>query len=153
MDTAKEIANYMLSKKALTPKQVQKLLYYAYSLYLVKYNDSYNEEQMNRLFNDKIEAWKHGPVVRNVYDYIKKVAFSNELVACKEKIKLSDEKIENFIDKILTVYGDCSGYELEQMTHSEEPWQEAIKKGRNNPISDNTIYNFYANKYKINDNV
>ena len=31
MDTAIQIAKYMLSKKPLTPKQGEKLLYYAYS--------------------------------------------------------------------------------------------------------------------------
>lgn len=150
MDTAKQIANYMLSKKTLTPKQVQKLLYYAYSLYLVKYNESFMQEGMNKLFEDKIEAWDHGPVIRNVYDYIKKVALSNQLVTCNTKIQLSDIKIENFIDKILKVYGQYSGYELEQMTHSEEPW---IKTSKNNIISDEIIYNYYSNKYKKVDNI
>lgn len=150
MDTAKQIANYMLSKKTLTPKQVQKLLYYAYSLYLVKYNESFNQNEMNRLFEDKIEAWDHGPVIRNVYDYIKKVALSNELVTCKSKIELSNPKIENFIDKILKVYGQFSGYELEQMTHSETPW---MITQRNDVIGDEIIYNYYSNKYKKVDNI
>lgn len=148
MDTAKEIANYMLSKKALTPKQVQKLLYYAYSLYLIKYNDCYDENNMNKLFNDKMEAWAHGPVIRNVYDYIKNVALSYQLVTCKNKIELSDKKIENFIDKILSVYGQYSGYELELMTHAERPWKEAMNIGRNQVISDKTIYEFFSKKYK-----
>lgn len=150
MDTAKQIANYMLSKKTLTPKQVQKLLYYAYSLYLVKYNDSFRQEGMNKLFEDKIEAWEHGPVIRDVYRYIKKVALSNQLVTCNTKIQLSDVKIENFIDKILKVYGQYSGYELEQMTHSEEPWKNTF---RNNIISDKIIYDYYSNKYKKADNI
>lgn len=149
MDTAKNIANYMLSKKVLTPKQVQKLLYYAYSLYLIKYNDCYNENNMNRLFEDKIEAWAHGPVIRNVYDYIKAVALSNQLVVCNKTIKLCDTKTENFIDKVLNVYGQYSGYELELMTHSELPWQEAMNFGQNTVISDKTIYDYYSNKYKI----
>lgn len=153
MDTAKKIAKYMLSKKLLTPKQVQKLLYYAYSLYLVKYNDSYKEGQMKKLFEDKIEAWEHGPVIRNVYDYIKKVAMSNQLVACSEKVNLSDKKTENFIDKILMVYGQFSGYELELMTHAEQPWKEAMNIARNSQISDETIYRYYSNKYKVVDNI
>lgn len=148
MNTAKEIANYMLSKRVLTPKQVQKLLYYAYSLYLIKYNDKYQQGQMNKLFDDKIEAWEHGPVIREVYDYIKKVALSNQLVACNQKINLSSEKVENFIDKILKIYGNFSGYELEKMTHSEEPWNNAMKISKNSIISDEIIYNYYSNKYK-----
>ncbi len=149
MESALNIANYMLSKKVLTPKQVQKLLYYAYSLYLVKYNDKYEENNMNRLFNDKIEAWKHGPVVRDVYDYIKVVAFSYELVSCKGDIRLQDTRTENFINKILNVYGQYSGYELEKMTHNEPPWQIAIEKGWNQQITDRSIYEYFSKKYKI----
>jgi len=148
MDRAKDIANYMLSKKALTPKQVQKLLYYAYSLYLVKYNENYEQENMNKLFDDKIEAWEHGPVIRAVYDYMKKVAFSYQPVTCKGKVELSEKRIENFIDKILSVYGQYSGYELELMTHAERPWNEAMEIGRNHVISDKTIYEYFSNKYK-----
>ena len=145
MDTAKQIAEYMLSKKPLTPKQVQKLLYYAYALYLIKYNDCYQKGNMNKLFDDKIERWDNGPVIRNVYNYIKHVAMSNELVTCKAEIKLSSPKIENFIDKILKVYGQYSGYQLENLTHSETPW---IVTGRNEVIDDKIIFDYYSEKYK-----
>lgn len=153
MDRAIDIAKYMLSKKTLTPKQVQKLLYYAYSLYLIKYNDKYEEHNMNRLFNDRIEAWMHGPVIRNVYDYIKTTAYSNELVTCNGTITLSDKRIENFIDKILLVFGQYSGYELEQMTHSETPWKltymDCDGEARcSKKIDDKLIYDYYSEKYK-----
>lgn len=155
MDTAIQIAKYMLSKKPLTPKQVQKLLYYAYSLYLIKYNEQYNSEHMNKLFDDKIEAWQHGPVIRSVYDYIKNTAYSNELVECKDDIRLSDRRIENFIDKILLVFGQYSGYELELMTHSEKPWKDAYDDEDGprctNIIDDEDIYEFYSDKYKVKD--
>lgn len=153
MDTALNIANYMLSKKVLTPKQVQKILYYAYSIYLIKYNDEYNENNMNRLFNDKIEAWEHGPVIRDVYDRIKYFAYSYESISYNKEVQLSNKKIENFINKILTVYGQYSGYELEKMTHNETPWQLAMAKGRNKVITDQSIYEYYSNKYKSVDNM
>lgn len=155
MEKAINIANYMLSKKSLTPKQVQKLLYYAYSLYLIKYNENYNPEHMNRLFEDKIEAWKHGPVIRSVYDSIKGIAYSYELICFNSVVKLIDTKTENFIDKILAVFGGYSGYELEKMTHSELPWQltyiDCDGEARcNRVIDDALIYNFYSRKYKSN---
>ena len=155
METAINVARYMLSKKVLTPKQVQKLLYYAYSLYLIKYNTSYNSENMNRLFNDRIEAWKHGPVIREVYDYIKGIAYSNEPVRCISEVRLSDTRTENFIDKILAVFGSYSGYELEKKTHSELPWQltyiDCDGEARcDKVIDDELIYRFYSRKYKDN---
>lgn len=148
MDTALNIAYYMLSKKILTPKQVQKLLYYAYSIYLVKYNDEYNPNNMNKLFNDKIEAWEHGPVIRDVYDRLKFYGNSSDRIAIMRDTTLSDKKIENFINKILTVYGQYSGYDLEKMTHSERPWQLAMAQGRNEEITDESIFNYYSRKYK-----
>lgn len=155
MEKAINIANYMLSKKTLTPKQVQKLLYYAYALYLIKYNESYNSENMDRLFEDKIEAWKHGPVIRNVYNSIKGIAYSYEPICCNSEVKLTNTKIENFIDKILAVFGGYSGYELEKMTHSELPWQltyiDCDGEARcDRVIDDALIYNFYSKKYKTN---
>lgn len=155
MENAINIANYMLSKKPLTPKQVQKLLYYAYSLYLIKYNDKYDLENMDRLFEDKIEAWQHGPVIRSVYDYIKGTAYSNQLVCYSSLVNLKDSKIENFIDKIMAVFGQYSGYELEKMTHSEAPWQLTYQDCDGNArcdkvIDDRLIYDFYSKKYKDN---
>ena len=148
MDTAVNIANYMLSKKMLSPKQVQKILYYAYSIYLIKYNDEYDENSMNKLFDDKIEAWGHGPVIRSVYEQLRPYGYSYDRIRLIGNNHLSDTKIENFINKILMVYGQYSGYELEKMTHNEAPWNLAMAKGRNVVISDSDIYTYFSNKYK-----
>ncbi|MBQ9658040.1 MAG: SocA family protein [Clostridia bacterium] len=148
MDTAVNIANYMLSKKMLSPKQVQKILYYAYSIYLIKYNDEYDENSMNKLFDDKIEAWEHGPVIRSVYEQLRPYGYSYDRIRLIGNNHLSDTKIENFINKILMVYGQYSGYELEKMTHNEAPWNLAMAKGRNVVISDSDIYTYFSNKYK-----
>lgn len=148
MDTAVNIANYMLSKKMLSPKQVQKILYYAYSIYLIKYNDKYDENNMNRLFDDKIEAWEHGPVIRNVYNQLRPYGYSYDRIRLIGSNHLSNTKIENFINKILMVYGQYSGYELEKMTHSEPPWRIAMDKKKNEIISDRDIYEYFSNKYK-----
>ncbi len=148
MDTAVNIANYMLSKKMLSPKQVQKILYYAYSIYLIKYNNEYDENSMNRLFDDKIEAWEHGPVIRSVYEQLRPYGYSYDRIRLIGSRHLSDTKTENFINKILMVYGQYSGYELEKMTHNEAPWNLAMAKGRNVVISDSDIYTYFSNKYK-----
>ena len=43
----------------LTPMQLMKLVYIAYGWYLAMHNA--------RLFDDRIEAWKYGPVIPNLY--------------------------------------------------------------------------------------
>lgn len=144
MENIIDVANYIMSKKYFTPKQVQKIMYYAYSLYLVKYNDKYSDE-MNKLFDGEFEAWKHGPVNRMVYNYIK----NRYGDLTKEKIRLKEKQNENFLDKVILVFGRYSGNQLENMTKLEEPWLSAYTPQVDdnpictNKISDKVIYDYF----------
>ena len=62
------VASFFLNKDPnMTHKKLQKLVYYAYVWYIVENNDDcFNIS--NKLFDDEIEAWVHGPVCRNLYD-------------------------------------------------------------------------------------
>ena len=69
---AQQIAEYFLwkaqgEKKAVTNKKLQKLLYYAQAWSLVLRD--------KKLFSNKIEAWVHGPAIREVYFEYKKFGF------------------------------------------------------------------------------
>lgn len=145
MENTIDVANYIISKGEFnfTPKKVQKIMYYAYSLYLIKYNDEYSEE-MNKLFDGEFEAWKHGPVNRMVYNYIKNTSM---LELRTKEIKLKEKQNENFLNKVIAIYGRYSGKQLEEMTKKEEPWQRAYIPQMDaictNKISDKDIYNFY----------
>jgi uncharacterized phage-associated protein len=108
------IGQYFLSKNPnLTDIQIQKLVYYAYSWYMVKNNGK-------KLFDEKPQAWVHGPVFRSLFDSMKnykKFSSISELDI--------DEEVEEFLDIIYNVYGKYSGNELEKMTHNELPWMRA----------------------------
>lgn len=52
---AKKIAKWFLSKESMSPKKIQKLVYYAYSWYLTLMNDSV-EYLNNKLFDEEIKA-------------------------------------------------------------------------------------------------
>lgn len=108
------IGQYFLSKNSnLTEIQIQKLVYYAYSWYMVKNNGK-------KLFDEKPQAWVHGPVFRSLFDSMKnykKFSAISELDI--------DEEVEKFLDIIYNVYGKYSGNELEKMTHNELPWMRA----------------------------
>lgn len=140
MEDIIQVTDYILSKYSYTPKQVQKILFYAYSLYLVKYNDSYSTS-MKKLFKGDFEARKHGPVNEQVYKYLKTYPKVKKEVVLKEKIH------ENFMDKVILVFGYYSGLELEEMLKKEEPWIKAYNQKENTIISDKDIYEFYS-KYK-----
>lgn len=57
-------------------------------------NCLYIDGNMNKLFNDKIEVWEHGPVIREVYNYLKFYGHSGDLLRFLNNEKLSNAKIE-----------------------------------------------------------
>jgi uncharacterized phage-associated protein len=60
------ISDFFLSKRALTPKKLQKLVYYAYAWFIALNNQS-AEEIESVLFEEAPEAWVHGPVFPSLY--------------------------------------------------------------------------------------
>lgn len=95
--------------------KLQKLLYYcnAWSLAL----------RAKPLFEDPIQAWKHGPVVASLYPLHRKLAVINEWQHGDET-KLSVEDQE-FANQIISLYGGRSGWALRDLTHRESPWVDA----------------------------
>ena len=69
--SAEDIAFYFVERSSglpendLTNLKLQKMLYYAQAEYMKANNGQV-------LFEDKIEAWKHGPVVPSVYNLFNK---------------------------------------------------------------------------------
>ena len=67
--TPSHIANYFLyvARKEnidMSPLKLMKLVYFAYAWYL------YLTDQ--DLFSEEIQAWKHGPAIRSLYDEFKR---------------------------------------------------------------------------------
>ena len=79
------IADFFLTKSELTPKKVQKLVYYAYSWFIAINNQSANQIE-NILFDEIPEAWIHGPVFPSLYLRFKSFNW-NEIPRNKENIK------------------------------------------------------------------
>ncbi len=140
-----DIAKYFVQSGVLiNHKKLQKMVYYAYSWYLVKNNGSIKDIN-NRLFKNKIEAWVHGPVCPDLY-----YAY-NENKIFEYKSKPIDEKTIKILNLIIETYGKYTGEELEKMTHREAPWINArngcLKFERSNKkIKDEDIYEFYSSK-------
>ena len=111
---ATRIGQYFLSKnEELTDIQIQKLVYYAYSWYMVAHRGK-------KIFDEQPEAWIHGPVFRSLFNSMK----SKDFFDLSEVENICESNTE-FLDKIYDVYGKYSGNELERMTHSELPWIKA----------------------------
>ena len=93
------VGQYFLSKNSeLTDIQIQKLVYYAYSWYMVK-------NKGKKLFEESPQAWIHGPVFRSLFDSMKNYKKFSQT----DEIKEIDSNITNFLDVIYKVYGSKSG--------------------------------------------
>ena len=129
---AEDIAEYFLAQptsrksEEITPLKLQKLLYYAQGFTLAILGKS--------LFTDRIEAWRHGPVCRNVYEKYKKYSY-HPLPKFKDMDKLnkikSSQNVAAILDAVWIYFKDYSGVQLEEMTHQEKPWQDAVTNGLN----------------------
>ncbi|HYM19622.1 MAG TPA: type II toxin-antitoxin system antitoxin SocA domain-containing protein [Candidatus Kapabacteria bacterium] len=144
MATLHEIANYFIEKayennKPISNKKLQKLVYYAQVWFLVHYN--------TKLFRDKIEAWIHGPAIPALYSKYRRFSYGN-LPQPTESINLPNS-ITAFLDEVWRVYGKLDANYLEQLTHSELPWQQAregldINQSSSKEINMTFAKNFYA---------
>lgn len=115
-----DVSVYVLQKLGrMTTMKLHKLLYYIQAWYLVWEED--------RLFNEKIEAWANGPVVRELFNFHRgmyEISYTD--IPIGNPSKLTKSQIEN-IDDVLCFYGNKSAQWLIDQTHFETPWRNARK--------------------------
>lgn len=139
------IAKYILSRTSITPKKLQKLLYYTYQWYLYVFNDDEDHIEI-RLFDEPFEAWVHGPVIPSLYRRYScfgyaRIYESDQMDAEKE-IDLEDKQV---IDNALSVYAKYDADTLERLSHLESSWKNQRKgykpwENCNNIMLDKDIY-------------
>lgn len=147
--TANNVADWFLYQDEMSPKKLQKLVYYAYAWSLVFFNES-SDTIENRLFNEKIEAWVHGPVVRELYVKYKPFGYRNIDQKPEEEPKF-DEEIKDVLEQVWDMYGGFNGNQLESLSHNEKPWEEARGDllpldSSNQNLNDKTIFEFYGSR-------
>lgn len=116
--------------------KLQKLLYYAQGTYLAL--------EDKPLFNDKILAWQHGPVVEKIYQKYKiygSKGIDEEIIFNTEQIDLKTRKI---LEEVYDVFGQYSAWKLRNMTHEETPWQNTRK---NDCIPNELIKEYFKANY------
>lgn len=111
-----DVAKYILKQQGpMTTMKLQKLVYYCQAWSLV-----WDEQP---LFTEEIQAWASGPVVRELYD-VHRGMFTIPDIGKGDASKLNDEQKET-IDAVLEAYGDKSAQWLADLTHMEQPWNDA----------------------------
>jgi len=120
--TANKVADYLLWYSGkhgdlLTNKKIQKLVYYSQAWYLALYNEP--------LFAKPIEAWIFGPVVRSLYNRFKHYKWDS--IPPPVKKPTLTQKAASHIEEVYRVYGALPAFQLERLTHLEDPWINARK--------------------------
>lgn len=87
------------------------------------------------LFNERPQAWVHGPVYPTIYHkykhyesqpiLFKETLTDEQLNNQLEEIVGKSKEVQDFIESILKFYGVKSAFELEMLTHNEAPWIKA----------------------------
>ncbi|HCU0430123.1 TPA: SocA family protein [Serratia marcescens] len=139
-----QVADYLLCfaqehGDVMTPLKLQKMVFYADAWFLAINNEE--------LVSETFQAWVHGPVSRELYSRFADYKWRpiTEDIQCPE----FDVDVKNHLDEIYNVFGGFSAYELEQLTHQEQPWIEARaglpeSEPCQNTISKETTRKFYA---------
>lgn len=153
--SAMDIAFYAINRSQtmgtpITNLKLQKILYYIQANFLVK------EER--KCFVEPILHWKHGPVVRNVYNKFSK--YQDKEIDYQDKIekiiledgflKLKAVPINNAVDvqdqriinKVLNDFSQYDAWDLVDRTHQEEPWQNTQA---NEEITPESIRKYFTN--------
>lgn len=123
-----DVAEYILTQYRCSHLRLEKLTYFCYADYLCEYKD--------KLFNDKIYAFKFGPVIKNVYNKFKR-KYVEEItdkyipsifeynLPIKSRILISANGYQKLtsIDKTLDRLKNLSTSELIKLTHKDNsPW-------------------------------
>ncbi len=139
MADVNDVAAAILSSQGrMVTWKLQKLAYYCQAWHLV-WED-------RPLFEDRIEAWANGPVVRTLYEQ-HRGRFSVD--RWEGDPNLLDAGERESIEAVLRTYGDKTGHWLSELTHQERPWIEAregLAPGErgNNEITHTAMVEYYG---------
>lgn len=140
---ARTVANYMVYIMSdafddLTNMKINKLLYYAQGHYLDRFGKP--------LFDDKIEAWEHGPVVPSVYRAYKGYGDSPIKDYDPNMISEIPPEAEDILYSVARKYGKYTASALRNKTHAVgSPWDQVYRPDQSNiEIPLDVIRNYFA---------
>jgi len=130
---AQAMANTVLKKSFneeidVTPMKLQKLLYFIYRDYL-KSTDI-------RLFSERFECWRYGPVLSSIYAEFKSFGakpitkFARNADGSGDFVDLKKvPTLKKVVNNVWDDYKDASGIELSEITHQKgSAWYKAFQE-------------------------
>jgi len=140
--TCQDIGKYFLSLSdedagdLISNLKLQKLVYYAQGFHLAIFDQP--------LFQERIEAWLHGPVIPDLYHAYKNHGKEGIPVPKYIDFSIYSEDVKNLLNEVYSVYGQFSAWKLRNMTHSENPWKDAINSNR--VISNSSLKKYFLSQ-------
>lgn len=142
------VATYLLARDAsrddsdVTQMKLHKLLYFAQANYLASTG--------RRLFDARIEAFEHGPVVEPIRRHYEQFGRRIIVVADASQSENSEqelpENVANYLDAIWSQFGEQSASQLRALSHKDKPWVDNYHPGRlHSVIPDHEMRTWYAN--------
>lgn len=117
-DFAQGIVNRLASGRQLETVKLQKLIYFIQGWSLAMWN--------RPAFGNRIEAWKFGPVIPDVYRYHARQPFVREDSDLGGDLNNLSESDKGLVEFVLANYGSIGAFVLADYTHQKgSPWYEA----------------------------
>jgi len=141
MNKAIDIARYILTLldeeagDLISHLKLQKLLYYSQGFGLALLN--------RPVFEDKVVAWQHGPVVPTVWEEFKQYKHQAIPKPTGFDRRIIPDDVREVVNEVYVEYGQYSAWVLRDMTHEEAPW---CKTPINGEISHAVMKDFFDDR-------
>ena len=131
---------------SVTPMQVQKLVYFCHAWHLALGHGP--------LFQDAVESWRYGPVIRSVYHALKGYGGDAVTEPLQETAGEFSPIESNVINAVWDRYGEIDGLSLSRLTHAPgSPWHQITTRGTQTQIIPNhVIRDYYAGFIRLREN-
>lgn len=144
MYDARQIANWFVEKgqqsgQRFSIMELLKLVYISHGWHLEVFDKP--------LFSNRIEAWKFGPVIPDVYN-----AFRHQGVYVSNKVAMNETPLsaadEGLLNEVFDIYGKMPAFKLSNITHETGgPWDVIQRtQGLFSKIGDDLIKAHYEQK-------
>lgn len=141
------------TKLALTPSDLQVLMYFAYAWYLFYYNDS-ADKLTKKLFKAEYVAYVAQPIDLDLNSFYGK--YKNEPIPVPDYRINIPVDCEEFLQKLVKSYGDLSHVQLLRLVESQNAYKKArgkllplspAKDIKKHLLNDKDIYNSISEVY------
>ncbi|WP_020467861.1 Panacea domain-containing protein [Zavarzinella formosa] len=126
----------------LNQMRLYKLMYYAQGWSMAWY--------LEPLFDDRIEAWKLGPVPKNIRRELQ--SFGDDPISGLGEPEALTVRARDLIGAVWNKFREFSGFGLSDRTHKEPPWRDAYMPdagGRcSNAITNEALLAYFGRLYE-----